>query len=90
MGSDPQGDDGEANSEEEWRFSLEEIRARESGGADAEADDGDGDEGGNITGAFSPAEEVEPGDVDVENALFVVFGVVLSLLAIAGFLNLLP
>ncbi|MHB9288454.1 hypothetical protein ACKVMT_15595 [Halobacteriales archaeon Cl-PHB] len=64
----------EGDSEDEWRFSLEDLE-----GDTAE------DSGGNIAGAFTPSEELEPGDVDLENALFVVLGVVVMLLVVAGF-----
>jgi hypothetical protein len=76
--SDSDADDGE------WRFSLSDIEAR--------TDDGD-DEGtneGNVAGSFSPAETIEAGDIDVENALFVLVGVALAVLAVAGFANILP
>lgn len=63
----------EGDSEDEWRFSLEDL----------ESDEADSD--GNIAGAFTPSEELEPGDVDLENALFVVLGVVVMLLVVAGF-----
>jgi len=87
--SDPDsGDDGEGT---EWRFSLEEIEQRNA--EDGEANEGEteaGDDGGNIAGAFGPGEEIEPGDIDFENALFVLVGVVLAVLVLMGFANVLP
>jgi hypothetical protein len=37
-------------------------------------------EGEGITGGFSPAEEIEPGQIDLENAAFVLLGAMLTLL----------
>jgi hypothetical protein len=85
MAADPDPAD-----EEKWRFSLEDIEQRNvDDGDDGEADDGEVD-GGNVAGTLSPGEEIEPGDIDVENALFVLVGVALAVLALAGFANVLP
>ena len=35
-------------------------------------------------------EDIEAGDIDVENAVFVLVGVVLAVLVLAGFANVLP
>jgi preprotein translocase subunit Sec61beta len=75
--------------DEEWRFSLEDIEQRNADGAGG-GDDGDEDGGGNVAGAFSPDEEIEAGDIDPENALFVLVGVALAVLVLAGFANVLP
>ena len=69
------GDDGE-----EWRFSLEDIEQR----TDEE------DEEGNVAGSLSPAGEITAGDIDLENALFVLVGIALAVLVLVGFMNILP
>jgi hypothetical protein len=77
-------DDGDG----EWRFSLSDIEARnDEGGTDSDdADDG----GGNVAGSFGPAETIEAGEIDAENALFVLVGVALAVLAVAGFAAVFP
>jgi hypothetical protein len=71
----------------EWRFGLDEV------GEDAEDDGGlfggggrqsrsDGNDG-NVVGLdpeSSNREQIEPGDVDLENALFVLLGAVVTVL----------
>jgi hypothetical protein len=56
-------------------------------------DDGEDDEGGGlnagVAGRMEFDEELEAEEIDVENALFVVFGVVLAIAFFVGFLNLL-
>lgn len=44
-------------------------------------EDNDAENGGNVTGSLAPRGPLEPEDIDPENALFVLFGVVL----VAGF-----
>ncbi len=71
---------GSDSDDHEWRFSLEDL----------EGDEEDDDSGGNIAGAFTPSEDIEPGDISLENALFVVLGVVAMLLVILGFVVTIP
>jgi len=81
-----------ADDDEEWRFSLADIEQRNADAPAAEpgeTDDGEAD-GGNVAGTLSPEEAIEPGDIDVENALFVLVGVALAVLALAGFATVLP
>jgi len=80
-------EDREENEGEEWRFSLEDIERRHA--ENAEPDDVD-EGGGNVAGDLSPDDEVEAGDIDLENALFVLFGIALAVLMFAGFANVLP
>jgi len=60
----------------------------EVGDGDETTDDGGIDAG--VAGTLDVEEELEAGDVNVENALFVLVGIVLALLFVAGFLNLWP
>lgn len=83
MAADPEDREAE---EGEWRFSLADIEQR----TDGENGDGDGDGDGNVAGALSPDAEIEAGDIDVENAAFVLVGVVLAVLVVVGFANVLP
>jgi hypothetical protein len=74
----------EDDTEDEWRFSLEELddeaEPAESGVNEKEEDD----EGGNIAGTLAHNQPLEPGDIDLENALFVVVGVLLVVGLIAA------
>jgi hypothetical protein len=84
--------------EEEWQFSLADIENRNDGSDGDDGDDGDDENqertaeggGGNVAGSFTPAEGIEAGDIDVENALFVLVGAVLAVLVVAGFATILP
>ncbi|WP_340100232.1 DUF7312 domain-containing protein [Salinibaculum salinum] len=83
--------------EEEWRYSLSDLEdesddAASSGDATPDEDDTD-DSGGidaGVAGKMDIQEELEAQEIDLENALFVVFGVLLALAFFAGYLNLLP
>ncbi|PSQ57100.1 MAG: hypothetical protein BRD23_08970 [Halobacteriales archaeon SW_9_67_25] len=75
-----------ADDQEEWRFSLADIEQRNADNGETD----DSEEGGNIAGTLSPEEDIDPGDIDVENALFVLVGVALAVLALVGFANVLP
>ena len=91
MATDPSGreaDDAEGDDDgEEWRFSLADIEERTADESEDMDEDGDA---GNIAGALSPDETIEAGDIDIENAVFVLLGVVLAVLVLAGFANVLP
>jgi hypothetical protein len=76
MAVDP-GDDEES----EWRFSLADLEDEE----DATEDDQS-----NIAGEFAPGTEIEAGDIDPENALFVLLGIVVTVATLAGFVLFLP
>jgi len=67
-GSQDDGDDGDGR---EWRFALEEFDDSES--------EGGGEVGGNVAGALTGDEPLEPGSIDLENALFVLAGVLLAI-----------
>jgi hypothetical protein len=62
--------------DEEWRFSLQDIRDREG-----EETDGTG---GGIAGTLEANQPLEPGDIDLENAFFVALGVLIVVGLIAG------
>jgi hypothetical protein len=89
MAANPDGAEGD---EDEWRFSLEDIRERDEDDPERDGDDPerDGDDGGNVAGALSPADEIEAGDIDLENALFVLVGIAIAVGGLAGFVNILP
>ncbi len=86
--SGPEGGEAESDGDgEEWRFSLSDIEERDR---DASEDAEEDSDGGNVAGALTPDEDIEAGDIDVENAAFVLVGVVLAVLVLAGFANVLP
>ncbi|MFC7056986.1 DUF7312 domain-containing protein [Halovenus salina] len=76
--------------EDEWRFSIEDLP--DSDGVDEtpteQATAGDS-ENSNVAGTLERRQPLEPGDIDLENALFVVLGasIVVGLLvgAVLGF-----
>jgi len=77
------GDDRDSESETDWKFSVDEFPDESEGDdqrdgeeIELDADAGDGAEG-NITGSLTSDQPLEPGDVDPENALFVLVGVAL-------------
>ncbi|MFB6309778.1 MAG: hypothetical protein ABEH64_01215 [Salinirussus sp.] len=63
-----------ADGDDDWRYSLEEVGP----------DDPD-DEDGNIAGAFLPDEHLEPGEIELENALFVALGAILAGITLVAF-----
>lgn len=67
--------------DEEWRYSLEDLEDDVEAEPAAESPESDG----NVAGSFFPDEELVPGDVDLENAVFVVLGAVLSGLVFVWF-----
>lgn len=76
--------------EDEWRFSIEDLP--DSDGVDetpAEQATADGSEEGNVAGTLERRQPLEPGDIDLENAVFVLLGasIVAGLLigAVLGF-----
>ena len=99
MATDP--DDGD----EEWRFSLEDLEDEDSEDTSSEptespdiadGSDSTGDsEGGEsidagVAGRLDLQEELKAQEINLENALFVVLGVVLAIAFFLGFLNLFP
>ncbi|MFB6297552.1 MAG: hypothetical protein ABEH56_03430 [Salinirussus sp.] len=73
MTASAEGGDGDGN--DEWRFSLDDLGD----------DDGDSEGDASVAGGFAPSEVVEPGDVDPENAFFVLVGVLIAGLFVGGF-----
>ncbi|MEF8813252.1 MAG: hypothetical protein V5A55_05480 [Halovenus sp.] len=80
------GEDPGSETEPDWKFSVDEFadESEEGGQRDGEgigldADAGDADDGteGNITGSLTTDEPLEPGEIDPENALFVLLGIAL-------------
>ena len=61
----------------DWEFSLSDIEQRER-----EGDDEDG--GGNVAGSLTSDQPLEPGDIDRENAIFVLLGVLIVVGLIAS------
>lgn len=75
-------DDGAGPAEggnEEWEFSIDEVGDEETGD----------ERSGNVTGSIRNRGPLEPGDIDLENAVFFLVGslgtVLFVVLAVAGF-----
>jgi hypothetical protein len=84
MTADPKEQDTE---DSQWRFSLSDLDGESADGADDADESGNS---GNIAGSFRVDEELEAEDISVENALFVVVGVVLAVAFVLGFVTLFP
>lgn len=82
--------------ENEWRYSLSDLEDEgdavnvEEQASDGADEDGDGGIDAGVAGKMDIEEELEAGEINRENALFVVLGVLLALAFAAGYLNLLP
>ena len=79
-------DDGE-----EWRFSLEDVENDEANGGDqpAEHDTEEGsDTDGNVAGTLRPDRPVVPGNINPENAFFVLVGALIAGLFVGAVLSL--
>jgi hypothetical protein len=67
----------------QWRYSLADLEES------TEETDEDGDKSVNITGSLQIDDELEPGEINTEHALFVVAGVVVAVACLLGFVTLL-
>lgn len=68
------------NNEEsdEWRFSLDDLDDdSEPVEASEDSDDEESADGSNIAGTLASDQPLEPGEIDLENAIFVVLGALL-------------
>jgi hypothetical protein len=85
MAAPPSG--GEDDSDDEWKISVDEVGPP----AHKEPDEPDSpqESDGNVAGTLQRNQPLEPGDIDPENAAFVILGVlivaVLLIGAIVGF-----
>jgi hypothetical protein len=73
--ADP-GGDRDTDGTDDWKFSVEEFTDEADGeavGLDAAAGETKEDRG-NITGSLTSDRPLEPGDIDPENAFFVLVG----------------
>jgi hypothetical protein len=68
--------------EGEWRFSLSDLEDEETQETDEPTDD---EQAGSVAGSFSPSDTIEPGTIDLENAVFVLLGVALGVGAIGAY-----
>ena len=85
MPAGPETDEG--SDEDEWRFSLEEIDAMQENGEKAAVDTAE--EGDPTTESTEQQEPLEPGKINLENAIFVALGALLVLgLIAAAFLGI--
>jgi len=91
-GPDDRADDA-SDSEEQWRFSVDDFPDPETAEAGTEnaAEVGTASENGeldgqesNVTGTLERRQPLEPGEIDPENALFVALGVLLVVGLVVG------
>ena len=70
----PSGDD------DEWKISVDDVGPPAHENGEEPTDEPEG----NIAGTLAHNQPLEPGDIDLENAIFVVLGVLLVVVLIAG------
>jgi hypothetical protein len=75
--SEDQDDDG-------WKFSVEEVGPQDERTSAENEDKTESEPGGNVAGTLQRNQPLEPGDIDPENAAFVILGVVVVLVLIVG------
>jgi hypothetical protein len=69
----------ESDGDEGWRFSVDEVGPQDEPDAEVETETG-----GNVAGTLDRNQPLEPGNIDLENAVFVVLGVLLVVGLIVG------
>lgn len=70
-----------ADEEDDWRFAVEDIGDTDAGSED-ESDAADGSAGAGVFGEPDERPPLEPGSPSLENALFVLLGVFVTLFVI--------
>lgn len=79
-GDGPDNADGPDDADEEPDEGAISVVTLDDEGETTHVAGPDETEGEGIAGTFSPAEEIEPGQIDLENAAFVLLGALLTLL----------
>jgi hypothetical protein len=88
MAADPEADDDADDSQ--WRFSLSDLEDEDEEASTEKArEDVDEDSDSNIAGSLDFDAELEAQRIDLENAAFVLVGVLLAIAVIFGFVTLL-
>lgn len=80
MAAPPTGE--EDDGDDEWRFSVEEVGPQDD--SDRQTDEPGDESSGNVAGTLQRNQPLEPGEIDPENAAFVILGVLLVVVLIAG------
>ncbi|WP_336327537.1 DUF7312 domain-containing protein [Halovenus sp. HT40] len=78
MAAPPTGDEEDAD---DWKFSVEDVSPEEKPDPQEEQNT---ESDGNIAGTLERNQPLEPGDIDLENAVFVVLGVLIVVILITG------
>jgi hypothetical protein len=80
MAAPPSDDD------DEWKISVDDVGppAHHQSEASEESEEPEDETDSNIAGTLSRDQPLEPGDIDAENAAFVVLGVLLVVVLIVG------
>ena len=73
-----------SDDDEEWKISVDDVGPPAHEESEDYDEPADGEADGNIAGTLGRNQPLEPGDVDFENAAFVVLGVLLVVVLIAG------
>lgn len=79
MAAPPTGEEEDAD--DDWKFSLEDVSPEEKPDPQEEQTT---ESNGNIAGTLERNQPLEPGDIDLENAVFVVLGVLIVVILIGG------
>ncbi len=70
--------------DEEWKISVDDVGPPAHEDPEEYEEPAEENTGGNIAGTLGRNQPLEPGDIDLENAVFVVLGVLLVVVLIAG------
>ena len=80
MAASPSED--ESDGDDGWKFSVEDVGPQDEPDSNENGDGAETD--GNIAGTLDRNQPLEPGDIDLENAVFVVLGVLIVVVLIVG------
>lgn len=70
-----------SDDDDEWKISVDDVGPPAHDDEDADATE---ESAGNIAGTLGRNQRLEPGDIDLENAIFVTLGVLLVVVLIVG------
>lgn len=80
MAAPPKEDENDGD-DEGWKFSVDDVGPQNEQDVPASAN---GETDSNVAGTLQRDQPLEPGDIDLENAVFVVLGVLVVVVLIAG------
>lgn len=82
MAAPPTGD--EDDGDDDWKFSVDDVSPAAGSDSTENEQETETETDGNIAGTLQRNQPLEPGDIDLENAVFVLLGVLIVVVLIAG------